>query len=1307
MQNHLTTKLAWAYCYLRLDYWTGVYATDGKQTLYVRDGTRGHMFHTFTLSNTKSNDATLIHNEIQFSRTISSDYQPSNFQLHFHLDLMYYHNNLYLFGKNLQTCIVYNCSNNTWHPASGSIKGMPEQIPSHLFSHYNNYGIIIFHFGLIYLINVENNMTCKSIALDPPDEFIKHLPRAHTIVKDHYLLVMNPSYQSISMYIIDINDLINYPDSQPNWIKITPILNLAGLKGFEKFYKQEIFCVWNDYHMMVSSTRGGKQLLFQLYDTADNIILTPNDAIHWNARAVRSMDCNFLEKIEFPEEYTLVLVGSRIVTIQHKTNCTIGNVSHVYTSYASVWQDIGKIVDDTRKAKYSILKKIGLGGSSQVYLGIRLADNKSIVIKQMNGTYNNNLNKEEKIHTKLRHCKLSWISCDFYECVRENKRKYLIFEKLGVSLQHLMDERSNVNGGKMSLNQVLGILDRMIIILCKLHSIGYVHNDIKPENILIGTNENQLRSNQLYLIDFGIATPFWDFKNNKHLPIETSVPFNGTFRFSSKNHHCTGFSTSRRDDLESLIYLAIYLLTNDLPWMIKGNSKSDGQNLKINTKEAILEQTRKLKENSSIQSICKDTPTPFQTALSCIQSLKFDETPNYSYLQQLFRELHRTALHRQLITTKTLVSVNNSQNMDCNIASINNPEFDGYGSFLGCYVPIATNRDTDDDAGSTNEKTIKDKKQLQKQTSTPNQENLISQKLTDIAIKHLNAMEKNGTITNHPTHMSVYGMRNRFGDLIDSLTIEHGVPNEMPKEFTCGGIVIYEKMGHDRLNGKIYMLSSLQCQLTNNEYTKETGQTLGGIVHGAIYYYYFKQNIFNTKDKNRKHKLTFIRGFSYPPNGPLKCRSGAFNFVGYKLIDDKYKPLAKCEEQFIDCALKRYWNDNNEKTTTFEQFIQWDQCMSNLKELKVDDDDDDYNYDTNERMTKLVPDNSNCNVDLNPLQVYSEVKLLWGNIVEIIDYLSNEDKIKLFCISKQSRSIMRRYCLQESQYRSQSLKLITNWYYLCQIRTVDCNTNLKHKKVQNNIKNRMQMKLNKEKKSKTMITINIKTPILDTSYSNTEKYKGPIVDLNNWHFMQNLLNEKNKINSTSVTSKYLLTNHHPLLDLHCGIDHEQPSLHRMECDENLKLVLLLKFHGIYDICKDLMNKNRDQLNHVSFIINDNKYILQPEWCWDRRGKWMQYDMETCFQIEAAYQNGNKSVLLSKGMYAKGEYCNLYKILFCGKYYHLQASNQSQIDDIYHNRKWKENAFCKYFYQQNVNNKWVRIVRRKMVLTEESKNCSIM
>jgi len=93
-----------------------------------------------------------------------------------------------------------------------------------------------------------------------------------------------------------------------------------------------------------------------------------------------------------------------------------------------------------------------------------------------------------------------------------------------------------------------------------LHELGYVHNDLKLENIVIGHEDKSL----IYLIDFGLSTKYLD-KDGKHVKQYFTEYFSGNFLFASINS-CKGNNKTRKDDLESLLYIMIFMLYNKLPW---------------------------------------------------------------------------------------------------------------------------------------------------------------------------------------------------------------------------------------------------------------------------------------------------------------------------------------------------------------------------------------------------------------------------------------------------------------------------------------------------------------------------------------------------------------------------------------------------------------------------------------------------------------------------------------------------------------------------------------------------------------------
>ena len=73
------------------------------------------------------------------------------------------------------------------------------------------------------------------------------------------------------------------------------------------------------------------------------------------------------------------------------------------------------------------------------------------------------------------------------------------------------------------------------------------------------------RSNLLYIIDFGLSKRFVDLKTHRHASYKQNKSLIGTARYTSINAHL-GIETSRRDDLECVGYIILYMLKGFLPW---------------------------------------------------------------------------------------------------------------------------------------------------------------------------------------------------------------------------------------------------------------------------------------------------------------------------------------------------------------------------------------------------------------------------------------------------------------------------------------------------------------------------------------------------------------------------------------------------------------------------------------------------------------------------------------------------------------------------------------------------------------------
>ncbi|XP_073140299.1 casein kinase 1-like protein HD16 isoform X2 [Henckelia pumila] len=201
---------------------------------------------------------------------------------------------------------------------------------------------------------------------------------------------------------------------------------------------------------------------------------------------------------------------------------------------------------------------------------------------------------------------------------RQGDYYVMVMDMLGPSLWDVWNNNSHT----MSVEMVACIAIEALSILEKMHSRGYVHGDVKPENFLLGppgTSDEK----KLYLVDLGLATRWRDGNTGVHVDYDQRPDvFRGTVRYASVHAHL-GRTGSRRDDLESLAYTLVFLLRGRLPWQgFQGENKG------------FL--VCKKKMATSPEALCCFCPQPFKLFVDYVVNLKFDEEPNYAKCISLF-----------------------------------------------------------------------------------------------------------------------------------------------------------------------------------------------------------------------------------------------------------------------------------------------------------------------------------------------------------------------------------------------------------------------------------------------------------------------------------------------------------------------------------------------------------------------------------------------------------------------------------------------------------------------------------------------
>lgn len=291
---------------------------------------------------------------------------------------------------------------------------------------------------------------------------------------------------------------------------------------------------------------------------------------------------------------------------------------------------VGEVLTDITQMQWKLGPSLGKGSFGDIYCASRISPNQPDSFKfaiKIEPLTNGPLFVE--IHFLIRHAKPTdlegWIKSKSLStfgmpryissgshCTPSQSHRFLVMDRFDRDLWSVFRDFGNA----LSIPTVLRLGAQLLEVLEYIHSRGYVHNDIKGENILLSGALDSC--SQIYLVDFGLVDMFTtqEYKPNP------KKAHNGTIMYMSRDAH-HGVPT-RRGDLETLAYNLLQWLGNKLPW----------ESATLSAEEVLQAKSNFFLNPTQVQEF-RNVPDSLVDLFQYLGTMTYISQPSYSEIQSL------------------------------------------------------------------------------------------------------------------------------------------------------------------------------------------------------------------------------------------------------------------------------------------------------------------------------------------------------------------------------------------------------------------------------------------------------------------------------------------------------------------------------------------------------------------------------------------------------------------------------------------------------------------------------------------------